>query len=221
MEALNIWGKINQMLLIVIEMKDKELASGAMQIVREGIYSIIFQHAYEWNERGIIKSVNLFKDIINNSDDETCINLFDADICKSLRYIIEECDKTKEQSLKVKENAIKLIVSVAERGSLMSKDYAQNYFYDILTLPNSISASYIIPHVLYLLVQLIPAMITEDVNKIQQNLCHISAVMTSEALNLLQAMMAESFTITHQVFSEQNLMENIMDIAKVKKISLM
>ncbi|KAA6381317.1 MAG: hypothetical protein EZS28_023156 [Streblomastix strix] len=105
MEVLNIWGKINQMLLIVIEMKDKELASGAMQIVRE--------------------------------------------------------------------------------------------------------------------VQLIPAMKAEDVNKIQQNLCHISAVITSEALNLLQAMMAESFTITHQVFSEQNLMENIMDIAKVKKISLM
>ncbi|KAA6375278.1 MAG: hypothetical protein EZS28_029195 [Streblomastix strix] len=105
MEVLNIWGKINQMLLIVIEMKDKELASGAMQIVRE--------------------------------------------------------------------------------------------------------------------VQLIPAMKAEDVNKIQQNQYHIPAVMTIEALNLLQAMMAESFTITHQVFSEQNLMENIMDIAKIKKISLM
>ncbi|KAA6402132.1 MAG: hypothetical protein EZS28_002344 [Streblomastix strix] len=108
-----------QMISIVKEINDRELIGGAMLLVNEGIYSILFEIAKRMNETEVDESLNELQKVVNNVDDNLLFNLVSKEFCLWVQFIIEGCLQN-NLSLDIKAKIISLVTSISLRGVSMA-----------------------------------------------------------------------------------------------------
>ncbi|KAA6330080.1 MAG: hypothetical protein EZS28_053540, partial [Streblomastix strix] len=91
-------------------MKDNEMIQGAMKLVRECVYMILYEKIYRWNILDLCRSLVELQKIIDETEDIVLLNLVETEILSAIHYIIEECTRSYE-SLLLKEKAILIVNS--------------------------------------------------------------------------------------------------------------
>ncbi|KAA6394362.1 MAG: hypothetical protein EZS28_010112 [Streblomastix strix] len=122
-----IWHKLNEIIKLVIQIKDHDTIEGVMSIVQEGIAYFLYEVAMRWDYKEISETIISLQQLVNEINDEILNNLIHINIYGWMQYLIDP-PSPKEQYINNIEKVVCLDAQLAERGALMSKDLDMNHF---------------------------------------------------------------------------------------------